>query len=99
MLISWWHEEKPWFVTVGQIPPLPPESKGTKLVRSYASGFFINPVMPKGRWKVRLDFPTGRNLCRIEARLLERKRPRYGENGIPFRPKPEGGKILDELIE
>ncbi len=99
VVVSWWHEGKPWFVTVGQIPPLLPEDERTKLVRSYASGFSIDPLMPKGTWEIRPDLPTGRNLCRAEIRLLEGKRPRYGESGALFRLKSGGGRILDELVE
>ena len=99
VFLSWWYEEKPWFFSVGQVPPLPQEYEGKTFVRSYAYGLFINPEMPKGTWKVRFDFPTGRNLCCLEARLLARNRPRYGESGVLFRPKQEGGKILDELVE
>lgn len=97
MLVSWWYRKRPYFVTVGEIPPLPQESETASLVRSYAFGFFIDPALPKGTWEVRLDLPTGRNLCRIEVRLLEGKRPRFGESGTLFRPKPEGGRILDKL--
>lgn len=97
MLVSWWYQKRPYFVTVGEIPPLPQESETASLVRSYAFGFFIDPALPKGTWEVRLDLPTGRNLCRIEVRLLEGKRPRFGESAPLFRPKPEGGRILDEL--
>ncbi|ACX53248.1 hypothetical protein Adeg_2171 (plasmid) [Ammonifex degensii KC4] len=97
MLVSWWYRKRPYFVTVGEIPPLPQESETTSLVRSCAFGFFIDPALPKGTWEVRLDLPTGRNLCRIEVRLLEGKRPHLGESGTLFRPKPEGGRMLDEL--
>jgi hypothetical protein len=97
--VSWHHEGKLCFGAVTEIPALDQESDMEKFVRSYAIGISINSDTPRGEWEVNLQLLTGRKLYRTHVRILNQKRPRYGESGTLFRPKPEGGRILDELVE
>ncbi|MCS5696748.1 hypothetical protein [Desulfofundulus thermocisternus] len=99
VVISWWHQGKPCFTTIGEVPPLLQEGEGVKVVRSYAYGLLIDPAMPKGVYEVRLDLLTAKNLCCAEVRLMDSKRPRYGESDNLFRPELKGGRILDEFLE
>ncbi|MGO0123274.1 hypothetical protein [Desulfothermobacter acidiphilus] len=99
LLISWWYQREARFGVVVRVPPLPSEVGGRRVLRSCAFSFRVPPDLPVGRWELRMNLLTGKELCR-KSFELQRKGIVSGRSRAFFSstiPVPEGGRILDEL--